>query len=395
MTDQPKFELKNKPYIPTRKRPITITEDIPVYVPTTKRTILPLYEKDIFKQDLQQILQWTDHESYEILLDKTEIVHRQINSILTNKNHIVILIEDEDGNRYGGYINTFIYDVFKRVPDSQSFLFQLASHGESKYEKYPIKQGTNEEGYQISDMAFIKLLPQWNQILFQFGEGDLYLYREKNEWHVGREYDWYICRESHSFCYPTTYEQEIAERPITKFKHLWIIHLSHRKTNEENKIYISNIPTRLRTEIIRDRISEEVGKENIKEIHVNKDERETCVVYLSMKTRELAKQAIKKLNTIQMGDQPIKATWMYSDGPVARYKKNNLYIYLPDGKRLRPKERTFITYFEQFGEVLDMRFFGIYGFVLYKNTEDAEQVLQLNGTETPELGLLVISKSMS
>lgn len=42
-----------------------------------------------------------------------------------------------------------------------------------------------------------------------------------------------------------------------------------------------------------------------------------------------------------------------------------------------------------------MRFFGIYGFVLYKNTEDAEQVLQLNGTETPELGLLVISKSMS
>ncbi|BFU22041.1 trichohyalin, putative [Entamoeba histolytica] len=81
---------------------------------------------------------------------------------IKNKEHIIIIIEDEEGNKFGGYVNSKIDKVNSWIYDSKSFVFSLESNGRIEgMKKFDIKQP--ERAFWL-----------WNQsddCLFEFGCG--------------------------------------------------------------------------------------------------------------------------------------------------------------------------------------------------------------------------------
>ncbi|BFU25899.1 Hypothetical protein EHI5A_126860 [Entamoeba histolytica KU27] len=88
-----------------------------------------------------------------------------------NKEHIIIIIEDECGNKFGGYVNEKIDKVGNGyIKDSKSFVFSLESNGRIEGMK---KFDTKEPEY-----AFY-LFNQSCGYLFSFGNGhDICVYKE-------------------------------------------------------------------------------------------------------------------------------------------------------------------------------------------------------------------------
>ncbi|BFU25622.1 trichohyalin, putative [Entamoeba histolytica] len=79
---------------------------------------------------------------------------------IMNKEHLIIMIEDEEGNKFGGYVNEKINKVDGYINDSKSFVFSLNSNGRMKgMKKFDIKQPR---------YAFC-LNSQTDDCLFQFG----------------------------------------------------------------------------------------------------------------------------------------------------------------------------------------------------------------------------------
>ncbi|BFU24568.1 trichohyalin, putative [Entamoeba histolytica] len=102
-----------------------------------------------------------------------------------NKEDIIIIIEDEDGNKFGGYVNSKIDKVDDFINDSKSFLFSLESNGRiERMMKFDIK----EQQY-----AF-RLHNQYDDCLFSFGlSGDILVYKENNKtksWCYHRSFDY-------------------------------------------------------------------------------------------------------------------------------------------------------------------------------------------------------------
>ncbi|BFU23990.1 TLD, putative [Entamoeba histolytica] len=58
-----------------------------------------------------------------------------------NKEHIIIIIDYENGNKFGGYVNEKIDKVDDDIYDSKQFVFSLNSNGIMKrVKKFDIKQ---------------------------------------------------------------------------------------------------------------------------------------------------------------------------------------------------------------------------------------------------------------
>ncbi|BFU24681.1 trichohyalin, putative [Entamoeba histolytica] len=78
-----------------------------------------------------QLEEWTNRKVFNILFDSdidnwskdTSVFYQRIK----NKEHIIIIIEDEEGNKFGGYVDSKIDKVGADdwINDSKSFVFSL------------------------------------------------------------------------------------------------------------------------------------------------------------------------------------------------------------------------------------------------------------------------------
>ncbi|BFU23929.1 TLD, putative [Entamoeba histolytica] len=127
-------------------------------------------------EEMRQIEEWTNRKVGNILFDsdidnwniKTSVFGERIK----NKEHIIIIIEDEEGNKFGGYVNSKIDKIYKWIYDSKSFVFSLKSNGRMEgMMKFDIKEPQD---------AFY-LYYQSDDYLFAFGYGDIRIFKENNK----------------------------------------------------------------------------------------------------------------------------------------------------------------------------------------------------------------------
>ena len=355
------------------------------FVPKSKRLDLTAaaYKPNLLKQELTELLAWTGMDTYEILSEDKIFTPAHVARTIINKNHIAIIIEDEENNRYGGYINEYTEETDTGVSDPQAFVFTLQVKGRKQCEKYPLRRGFDEDGILFQDFTFI--IPDFKTtgVLFQYGEGDVMV----------ATCDGKLCarRIPTSYEYSVEMAAEIQKNDTIPVKRMYIVQFKGKRS-EEYKVFVMDVPSELPDDIIRESLETRLGKDDILDIRINKDKREMCVVYISMKDLETAKKAIKSLNMHRVEGHPVRATWYYEHGPSASYKKNNLYIDMPDYKKKNITEEKFLKFFKQFGEIQSSLFRGKYGFILYKDPEVVKRIKELNKTTTTELGYLEISR---
>ncbi|BFU19989.1 trichohyalin, putative [Entamoeba histolytica] len=130
---------------------------------------------------IKQLEELTEKRINNILFDSDKDDWKENTSVfdkrIMNKEHIIIIIEDSEGNKFGGYVNSKIdkcgstFNDF--INDSKSFLFSLESNGRIKgMKKFDIKH---------TQYAFI-LFNQSYDRLFAFGLlGDIEVYKENNK----------------------------------------------------------------------------------------------------------------------------------------------------------------------------------------------------------------------
>ncbi|BFU24504.1 trichohyalin, putative [Entamoeba histolytica] len=127
----------------------------------------------MYKVYIKQIEEWTEKRVNNILFDSDKDDWKVNTSVfdqrIMNKEHIIIIIEDEEGNKFGGYVNSKIDRVAGDIKDSKSFLFSLESNGRMKgMMKFDIKE---------PQFAFY-LYTQSDYSLFEFGRGDIAVCKE-------------------------------------------------------------------------------------------------------------------------------------------------------------------------------------------------------------------------
>ncbi|BFU23673.1 trichohyalin, putative [Entamoeba histolytica] len=122
---------------------------------------------------IKQIEEWTNKKVGNVIFDSGIDSWKEDTSVfdkrIMNKEHIIIIIEDSKGNKFGGYVNSKINKVDEWINDSQSFVFSLESNGRiERMMKFDIK----EQQY-----AFI-LYNQSHDCLFGIGFSDILVYKE-------------------------------------------------------------------------------------------------------------------------------------------------------------------------------------------------------------------------
>ncbi|BFU26140.1 trichohyalin, putative [Entamoeba histolytica] len=128
---------------------------------------------DKTKEIIKQLEEWTEKRINNILFDSDKDDWNYGTSIfderIINKEYIIIIIEDEEGNKFGGYVSEKI-DKVSRIYDSKSFVFSLDSKGKI----YEMKK------FDIEDKRYaFKLYNQSNNYLFSFGYFcDIQVYKE-------------------------------------------------------------------------------------------------------------------------------------------------------------------------------------------------------------------------
>ena len=112
----------------------------------TKKTIV----EPIFNSDIDD---WNQHTS-------------SFQNKLMGKSNLLIVIEDMNNNKFGGYLHSQIISMNSYINDSNSFLFSLQSNGRL--------QGMTKFEITQSQYAFY-MSNQMNHVLFKFGN-DLNVY---------------------------------------------------------------------------------------------------------------------------------------------------------------------------------------------------------------------------
>ncbi|BFU25821.1 trichohyalin, putative [Entamoeba histolytica] len=128
---------------------------------------------DKTKEIIKQIEEWTERRINNILFDSAKDDWNKNTSVfdqrIMNKEHIIIIIEDTKGNKFGGYVNSKIDKVDGFINDSQSFVFSLESKGRMEgMMKFDIKE---------PEFAFCLFNQSYNR-LFKFGLGDILVLKE-------------------------------------------------------------------------------------------------------------------------------------------------------------------------------------------------------------------------
>ncbi|BFU26553.1 trichohyalin, putative [Entamoeba histolytica] len=153
----------NKPNNTVAKQP----HNVPIIYPI-ERTLDTKY--------IKQLEEWTNRKVFNILFDSDKDDWNINTSVfkqrIMNKEHLIIIIEDEEGNKFGGYVNSRINRVESCIYDSKSFVFSLESNGRMKgMMKFDIKQPR---------FAFW-LDNQSSDCLFGIGFSDIRVYKENDK----------------------------------------------------------------------------------------------------------------------------------------------------------------------------------------------------------------------
>ncbi|BFU25321.1 predicted protein [Entamoeba histolytica] len=151
-------------------------------------------------EEMLQIEEWTNRKVGNILFDSDIDNWNRNTSVfdqrIINKEHIIIIIEDTEGNKFGGYVNSKIDEVGYYIYDSQSFVFSLESNGRIEgMKKFDIKQPED---------AFC-LYNQSHDFLFAFGGNDICVYKEDNK--------------TESYCYQDSFEYEGITKALCGKQH--------------------------------------------------------------------------------------------------------------------------------------------------------------------------------
>ncbi|BFU23497.1 trichohyalin, putative [Entamoeba histolytica] len=125
---------------------------------------------------IKQIEEWTERRINNILfdsdIDNWNVNTSVFNQRIKNKEHIIIIIEDEEGNKFGGYVNCKIDKVNSWINDSKSFLFSLESNGRIEgMKKFDIKKP--QDAFCLCNQSY--------DCLFAFGFGDIFVYKENDK----------------------------------------------------------------------------------------------------------------------------------------------------------------------------------------------------------------------
>ncbi|BFU21283.1 trichohyalin, putative [Entamoeba histolytica] len=148
---------------------------------------------------IKQIEEWTEKRISNILFDSdiddwnidTSVFEERI----MNKEHLIIIIEDSEGNKFGGYVNSKIDKVDEWISDSKSFVFSLESNGRMK--------GMKKFDIIHPEYAFC-LYNQSNGWLFEFGYGggysDICVFKENYK--------------TYSYCNQDSFEYEGIENAL-------------------------------------------------------------------------------------------------------------------------------------------------------------------------------------
>ncbi|BFU21044.1 trichohyalin, putative [Entamoeba histolytica] len=132
---------------------------------------------DKTKEIIKQIEELTEKRINNILFDSDKDNWNKNTSVfnqrIKNKEHIIIIIEDSEGNKFRGYVNEKIDKVNGGyVNDSKSFLFSSESKGRI--------EGMKKFNIEQQQRAFY-LYNQSDDCLFEFGygyRGDICVYKE-------------------------------------------------------------------------------------------------------------------------------------------------------------------------------------------------------------------------
>ena len=144
---------------------------------------------NLLKDQIQQIEEWTKLKCEDVLFDSTIDDWSQNTSVLNEriigKKQIVFLIEDEDGEKFGYYLNTEVIEKYGDwiETDNKSFEFNLESNGRLKQ---PMK-------FEIKDLKYGGYELYIKSIGYLIVLGDIYLMKEnkKNESYCYQFEDWF------------------------------------------------------------------------------------------------------------------------------------------------------------------------------------------------------------
>ncbi|BFU22821.1 trichohyalin, putative [Entamoeba histolytica] len=101
------------------------------------------------KEIIKQIEELTEKRINNIIFDSDKDDWNKNTSVfdqrIWNKEYVIIIIEDSEGNKFGGYVNSKIDKIGtgECINDSKSFVFSLESNGRIEgMKKFDIKKST-------------------------------------------------------------------------------------------------------------------------------------------------------------------------------------------------------------------------------------------------------------
>ncbi|BFU26668.1 trichohyalin, putative [Entamoeba histolytica] len=152
------------------------------------------------KEIIKQIEEWTEKRISDILFDSDKDDWNKYTSIfgerIWNKEDIIIIIEDTNGNKFGGYVNEKIDKVESWIYDSNAFVFSLESNGRM--------EGMKKFDIEDTKRAFW-LDNQLDNCLFVFGLDDICIYKEN--------------KKTKSYCKQNSYEYYGIENALCGKQH--------------------------------------------------------------------------------------------------------------------------------------------------------------------------------
>ena len=153
------------------------------------------YEKyNLKKEEKIQLENWTNKKIGEIIFDSEKDDWKVNTSVfqekIINKQKFIVLIEDTNGNKFGGYLNVKVDKFYPScISDSSSFVFSFKSNQMKKFDISP------------SQSAFYLYPKTNNGNLFGFGNGhDLSVWVEN--------------RKSESYCYQSSYNYSREQKAL-------------------------------------------------------------------------------------------------------------------------------------------------------------------------------------
>ena len=155
------------------------------------------YQTNLSWNEMKQLEEWTSLKCAEVLFDSDKDdwnPHKILNERIINKKQLLFVIEDEENNKFGGYLNETIDKIGynKYITDSKAFLFSLQSNGRIKgMMKFEIKDSSH--AFVLSNDGYSPLF--W----FGYGE-DLKIYRKQYK--------------TDSYCTQSSYEYHGNEKAL-------------------------------------------------------------------------------------------------------------------------------------------------------------------------------------